>query len=80
MFYFLVPCIPGTFKWNKLCLKCPIGSYQSYSGSETCHLCDEFKVTEENGATSVHQCGESGLLFKRIYLITLFHPSQRPKN
>ena len=53
------PCQPGTFSETGLspCQKCPIGTYQNVSRANFCYFCDFGLVTDEEGATSVDDCG-----------------------
>ena len=58
---FIVSCVSGTFEWNRVCLQCPVGSYQPNIGSTQCTTCHASKVTAYPGATSPDQCIDAGM-------------------
>ena len=60
--FFKVPCVPGSYEWNRVCLSCPVGSHQSAFGTTRCNECTKMQVTEDVGATSPSQCIRPGNL------------------
>ena len=54
--YNTVLCAAGTFEWNRKCLPCPIGTYQTLSGQTQCEECGDTKVTVNTGAASQFHC------------------------
>lgn len=52
------PCNPGTF-WHrvkKICLACPIGTFQGNYHKSTCTRCDNGMTTSMKASKSVKQC------------------------
>ena len=63
--YSIIACIStvceagyGDENGNGTCTECPIGSYRSGLGNDSCILCNLGKTTNASGSTNVSECGQ----------------------